>query len=148
MWMLSAHFGTDDGTAVAFSVRAGRARQAVLGATDRVGDEPRLLVDFNRGQPLLSVRGEPVGDRTGNTVHLWGREYRIRRQRWRVKQRFEVTSDDRTVPRLRERSAPNSTVRTFATHSAPGLDPVVTLALIILEARPDRMGILNEVIQH
>ena len=38
----------------------------------------------------------------------------------------------------------NATVRVFTTHSAADLDPIVTLALILVEARPDRMGVLGE----
>jgi hypothetical protein len=41
MWMISSSFHTDDDAAAAFSVQRGRRRQAVLGRTDLVGDEPR-----------------------------------------------------------------------------------------------------------
>jgi hypothetical protein len=148
MWLLGSHFTTEDGSAVAFSTQVGRRRQAVLGSADRVGDEPRLLIDFNRDQPLLSVRGEQVGDRHGGTVRLWKRDYQVRRPRFRSRLRFEVSVGGRTVLRVREQSDRGSTVRTFVTHSATDLDPIVTLALILLEGRPDRMGILNEFIQH
>ncbi|MGF7236469.1 MAG: hypothetical protein ACQSGP_16110 [Frankia sp.] len=148
MWLLSAHFSTENGAAVPFSVQVGRGRQAVLGGADRVGDEPRLLIDFNRGQPLLSVRGERVGERHRDTVRLWKREYHIHRPRFRSRLRYEVAVDECTVLRVRERSRPTSTVRTFVTHSAVELDPIVALGLLLLEGRPDRMGVLNEFLQH
>jgi hypothetical protein len=38
----------------------------------------------------------------------------------------------------------DSTVRTFVTHSDAELDPIVALGLMLLEGRPDKMGILGE----
>ncbi|TDW15790.1 hypothetical protein [Kribbella kalugense] len=147
MWLLSSTFSTDDEAAKAFSVQSGRGRQAVLGKEDRVGDEPRLLVDFNAGQHLLSVRGQQVGDRHKSTVHLWGQDYHIHR-RFRLKAQFDVTNGDRTVLQVRQQSPNDSTVRTFETHSAPDLDPIAALALMLLQARPDKMKVLGELFRH
>jgi hypothetical protein len=130
MWMLSSSFRTDDETAVAFSVQRGRRRQAVLGRTDLVGDEPRLLVDFNKGAPLLSTGGQQVGERRKDTVWLWGEQYRLRRRGLRpLGLRFKATWGDRVVLRVRQKSRTNATVRVFTTHSAADLDPIVTLGL-------------------
>jgi hypothetical protein len=145
MWMLHSSFHTDDETAAAFSVQRGRRRQAVLGRTDLVGDEPRLLIDFNKGAPLFSVGGQQVGERRKDIVSLWGEQYRLRRRGFRpLGLRFEATWGDRVVLRVRQKSRSNATVRVFSTHSAADLDPIVTLGLILVEARPDRMGILGE----
>ncbi|GIH97355.1 hypothetical protein ACFFMN_20195 [Planobispora siamensis] len=146
--LLGSTFGTDDGTAKAFSVPGGRGRQAVLGGADRAGDEPRLLVDFNRGQPLLSARGQQVGERRGNTVRLWEQEYRVHRPRLRTRLRFAVTVGEYDVLQAREHSDPGSTVRTLRTAGDAALDPIVTLALILLVARPDKMGVLYELFRH
>ncbi|MFF9784244.1 MULTISPECIES: hypothetical protein [Streptomyces] len=142
--MISSSFALDGEPCGAFSSQAGRRRQHVLGSTDRIGDEPRLIVDFNKGQPLLSVGGRQVGERHGNTVLLWEQEYRIHRARFRRKLHFSVTAGERTVLKVRETSRHDSTVHTYVTHSDPALDPVAVLGLILLEARPDKMGVLNE----
>jgi hypothetical protein len=145
MWMLSSSFRTDDEAAVAFSVQRGRRRQAVLGRTDLVGHEPRLLIDFNKGAPLFSFGGQPVGERRRDSVSLFGEQYRLRRRGFRpLGLRFDATWDDRVVLRVRQRSRPNATMRIFTTYSAADLDPIVTLGLIVVEARPDRMSILGE----
>jgi hypothetical protein len=144
IWLLSSTFSTDDEAAKAFSVQAGRRRQAVLGRDDRVGDEPRLLVDFNAGHHLLSVRGQQVGERHKGIVRLWGQEYHIHRRRFRSKPQFEVTDGERTVLRVRQQSGRDATVRTFVTHSDAELDPIVALGLMLLEGRPDKMSILGE----
>jgi hypothetical protein len=147
MWMASSFFQLDGEPVGAFASQAGPGRQHVLGSTDRVGDDPRLLVDFNEGQPLLSAHGQPVGERHGNTVLLWEAEYRIRRARFRSKLHFSVTSEERTVLDVRETSRPDRTVHTYVTRSDPALDPVAVLGLILLEARPDKMSVLNELFE-
>lgn len=147
MWMVSSFFQLDGEPVGAFASQAGPRRQHVLGSTDRVGDDPRLLVDFNEGQPLLSAHGQQVGERHGNTVLLWEAEYRIRRARFRRKLRFSVTSEERTVLDVRETSRPDRTVHTYVTRSDPALDPVAVLGLILLEARPDKMSVLNELLE-
>lgn len=147
MWRFGSHFATDDGSAKAFSVQSGPRRQAILGAEDRAGDEPRLQIDFAKGAPLLSVRVQRAGERHKNVVRLWTHEYRIHRRRFRLRIRFEVVAAGGVVLQVVQQSEPGRTVRTLRTHSAPGLDPVVALSLILLEGRPDRMTILNEVIQ-
>ncbi|CAM5403861.1 hypothetical protein [Streptomyces aurantiogriseus] len=144
MWMVSSFFQVDGEPVGALSTQAGRGRQHVLGSTDRVGDEPRLIVDFNEGQPLLSVGGQQVGERHGNTVLLWDQEYRIHRARFRRRLRFTVTAGERAVLRVGETSRPDRTVHTYVTHSDPALDPIAALGLILLEARPDRMSVLHE----
>ncbi|MFF5189390.1 hypothetical protein ACFY30_37435 [Streptomyces sp. NPDC000345] len=144
VWLVSSFFQLDGEPVGAFSAQAGRGRQDVLGGTDRVGDDARLVVDFNEGRPLLSAGGQRVGERHGNTVLLWEQEYRICRARFRRKLRFSVTSRDGTVLEVRETSRPDRTVHTYLTRSDPALDPVVVLGLILLEARPDRMTVLNE----
>lgn len=70
---------------------------------------------------------------------LWSREYRIHRQWLRPKPSFTVTAGESTVLRVHERFRPVEYDRTFDTYSDAGLDPVVTLALILVTARPDRM---------
>jgi hypothetical protein len=145
MWMISSSFHTDDDAAAAFSVQRGRRRQAVLGRTDLVGDEPRLLIDFNKGAPLFSVGGQPVGERRKDKVSLFGEQYRLRRRGFRpLGLRFDATWDDRVVLRVRQQWKPNATVRIFTTYSAADLDPIVTLSLIVVQARPDRMSVLGE----
>ena len=145
MWMISSSFHTDDDAAAAFSVQRGRRRQAVLGRTDLVGDEPRLLIDFNKGAPLFSVGGQPVGERRKDRVSLFGEQYRLRRRGFRpLGLRFDATWDDRVVLRVRQQWKPNATVRIFTTYSAADLDPIVTLGLIVVAARPDRMSVLGE----
>ncbi|MFF5211145.1 hypothetical protein [Streptosporangium sp. NPDC000396] len=146
--LLSSTFGLYGEPPGAFAVQAGRGCQSVLGSGDLVGDEPRLLIDFTEGRPLLSVRGEQVGERRKNTVRLWGQEYHIHRSRFRQKLHFAVTVGERTVLRAREHSNPKATVRTLRTDSDPALDPVVTLALLLLTARPDKMGFLNELFRN
>jgi hypothetical protein len=147
MWTFSSFFQLDGEPVGAFAAQAGPGRQQVLGSTDRVGDDPRLLVDFNEGQPLLSAHGQLVGERHGNTVLLWEAEYRIRRARFRRKLHFSVTSEERTILDVRETSRPDRTVHTYVTRSDPALDPVAVLGLILLEARPDRMSVLNELLE-
>ncbi|MFD2415139.1 hypothetical protein [Amycolatopsis pigmentata] len=144
MWRFGSHFSSEDGTARAFSVQSGPRRQAVLGGQDRVGDEPRLVIDFARGRPLLSARGQQVGERHKNVVRLWTREYRIHRRRFRTRLRFDVIVAESVVLEVCQQSEPGRTVRTLETHHAPDLDPLVVLSLILLEGRPDRMTILNE----
>jgi hypothetical protein len=145
MWMISSSFHTDDDAAAAFSVQRGRRRQAVLGRTDLVGDEPRLLIDFNKGAPLFSVGGQPVGERRKDKVSLFGEQYRLRRRGFRpLSLRVDATWDDRVVLRVRQQWKPNATVRIFTTYSAADLDPIVTLGLIVVAARPDRMSVLGE----
>ncbi|MFB7247381.1 hypothetical protein CW362_21940 [Streptomyces populi] len=82
-----------------------------------------------------------MGGRLGNTVRLWSQEYRIHRQWLWPKLLFTVTADGRTVLRVRERFRGNGGARVFDTHSDAALDPVVTLALLLLEGRPHRMGL-------
>ncbi|MCT9094092.1 hypothetical protein N4G70_35380 [Streptomyces sp. ASQP_92] len=147
MWTVSSFFQLDGEPVGAFASQTGAGRQHVLGSTDRVGDEPRLLVDFNEGQPLLSAHGRPVGERHGNTVLLWEAEFRIRRARFRRKLHFSVTSGQRTVLEVRETSRPDRTVHTYVTRSDPALDPITVLGLILLEARPDTMPVLNELLE-
>ncbi|MFD1937567.1 MULTISPECIES: hypothetical protein [Nonomuraea] len=146
--LLSSTFSFEGETPGAFAVQAGRGRQSVLSSGDLVGDEPRLLIDFNEGQPLLSVRGQPVGERRKDTVRLRGQAYHIHRSRFRRKLHFAVTVGERTVLQAREHSSPEATVRTLRTDSDPALDPVVTLALLLLTARPDKMGFLNEIFRN
>ncbi|MGW2618473.1 hypothetical protein [Streptomyces sp. NPDC001500] len=88
-----------------------------------------------------------MGERHGNTVLLWEAEYRIRRARFRRKLHFSVTSEERTVLDVRETSRPDRTVHTYVTRSDPALDPVAVLGLILLEARPDKMSVLNELFE-
>ncbi|WP_369030322.1 MULTISPECIES: hypothetical protein [Streptomyces] len=122
------------------SMQAGHRRQRILRGTDRTGiDKPRLLVDFGSGWPMLDDGTRRVGERRGSAVWLWSREYRIHRQWLRPKLCFTVTAGESTVLRVHERFRPVEYDRTFDTYSDAGLDPVVTLALILVTARPDRM---------
>ncbi|KAB1978818.1 hypothetical protein [Streptomyces triticiradicis] len=52
-----------------------------------------------------------------------------------------MTADEHTVLRVRERFRGNDGARVFDTYSDAALDPVVTLALLLLEARPHRMAL-------
>ncbi|MDF2273299.1 hypothetical protein P2Q00_49140 [Streptomyces coacervatus] len=47
----------------------------------------------------------------------------------------------RTVLRVRERFTRNGGARVFDTRSNAALDPVVALALLLLEGRPHKMGL-------
>ncbi|MGI5456471.1 hypothetical protein ACQEWB_25565 [Streptomyces sp. CA-249302] len=125
------------------SLQDGQQRQAIWRGSDpSVGGDPRLKVDFSSGPALLyadRAQRRQVGERLGNTVRLWSEEYRVHRQWLWPKLSFTVTTGGRTVLRARERLRPADGARTFDTHSDPSLDPVVTLALILLEGRPHRM---------
>ncbi|MEV6168071.1 hypothetical protein AB0L99_07575 [Streptomyces sp. NPDC051954] len=124
------------------STQAGHHRQAIRRGTDRWGiDEPRLLVDFNGGLPLLFADGQQVGGRHRNTVRLWSQEYDIHRQWLWPKLRFTVTAGESAVLRVRERLGRDGGARVFDTQSDAGLDPLITLALILLEGRPHKMGL-------
>lgn len=141
MRMLVTTLGIDGESATVCSMQAGYQRQRIRLGTDRWGiDEARLLVDFNHGLPLLFEDRRQVGERLGNTVRLWSQEYRIHRQWLWPKLRFTVTNGERTVLRVHERFIRNGGARALDTHSAPELDLVVTLALILLEGRPHKMG--------
>ncbi len=144
MWILSSALLDPEERPLAHSTQLGRARQGVLGREDKVGDEPRVLVDFNPGQPLLSAGGVQIGTRVGKVVTLWGKEYLVRRPWWRSRLHADVVCGERTVLTVRETSRPNVTVRRYAVGIAAGMDPVVALALVVLLARPDRMGVLGE----
>lgn len=73
MWMLSSALMDPQERPFAHSTQLGRARQGVLGAEDKVGDEPRVLVDFNKGQPLLSAGGVQVGAGPGTSSRCGSR---------------------------------------------------------------------------
>lgn len=142
MRMLVTTLAIEGESATVCSMQAGYHRQGIRLGTDRWGiDEARLLVDFNHGLPLLFADRRQVGERLGNTVRLWSREYRIHRQWLWPKLRFIVTDGERTVLQVRERFIRDGGARALDTHSAPALDPVVTLALILLEGRPHKMGL-------
>ncbi|MPY63324.1 hypothetical protein [Streptomyces spongiae] len=128
-------------SATVVSLQAGYRRQSIRRGTDRWGiDEPRLMVDFGSGWPTLDDGRQRVGERLGNTVRLWSREYRIHRQWLWPTLRFTVTTGERTVLRVRERFRRVDGARAFDTYSDAALDPVVTLALLLVTARPDRMS--------
>ncbi|WP_328369954.1 hypothetical protein OG800_44730 [Streptomyces sp. NBC_00445] len=142
MRMLVTTLGIDGASATVVSIQAGHHRQGIRLGTDRWEiDEARLLVDFNHGLPLLLADRQQVGEGLGNTVRLWSQEYRIHRQWLWPKLRFTVTAGERTVLRVHERLRRNDGARALDTHSDPALDPVVTLALILLEGRPHKMGL-------
>jgi len=148
VWMMSSTFSSDEEQVLAFAAQAGSGKQAVLGKGDRVGDDPRLLIDFNTGQPLLSAGGRSVGDRQGADVRINGRQFHIHRNRWRERLRpglrLEVRADDRLVLQVREVSRADSTVHRYVVGRTADLDPIHALAMILLEARPDRMGLFGE----
>ncbi|MFE6828426.1 hypothetical protein [Streptomyces sp. NPDC057690] len=127
------------------SMQAGYQRQAIWRGSDTAVDgDPRLQVDFSSGSALLYADREQrqqVGERLGSTVRLWSQEYRIHRQWLWPKLLFTVTSGERTVLRVRERFRRGGSARRFDTHSDATLDPVVVLALILLEGRPHKMGL-------
>ncbi|MFF1442492.1 hypothetical protein [Streptomyces sp. NPDC058295] len=135
---------TGESTSVV-SMQAGYERQGIWRGSDTLVDgDPRLQVDFSSGSALLyadSPQRQQVGERVGNTVRLWSQEYRIQRQWLWPKLRFTVTVGERTVLRVRERFGRNGGARVFDTHSDATLDPVVTLALLLLEGRPHKMGL-------
>lgn len=45
---------------------------------------------------------------------------------------------------IRETSQPNATVHRYDVGVAAGTDPVVASTLVVLLARPDKMGLLGE----
>ncbi|MFE2533577.1 hypothetical protein [Streptomyces sp. NPDC059371] len=127
------------------SMQAGHQRQAIWRGSDPSGSgDPRLQVDFSGGPALLyadRLQRRQVGERLGNTVRLWSQEYRIHRQWLWPKLLFTVTAGERTVLRVRERFRGDSGARVFDTRSDTALDPVVTLALLLLEGRPHKMDL-------
>ncbi|MFI0967578.1 hypothetical protein ACH4S8_40300 [Streptomyces sp. NPDC021080] len=127
------------------SMQAGHQRQAIWRGSDPSGSgDPRLQVDFSSGSALLyadRLQRRQVGERLGNTVRLWSQEYRIHRRWFWPKLLFTVTSGERTVLRVRERSRGDGGARVFDTRSDAALDPVVALALLLLEGRPHKMGL-------
>ncbi|WIM96436.1 hypothetical protein ACTOB_008632 [Actinoplanes oblitus] len=151
---LSATFSFEpSGTrAGAHAVQEGSGVYGVLAGADRVGDEPRLLIDFNQGRPLLTAHGQQVGERHGDIVRLWGQDYHLRSPRYRswlrLRVRVEVTVAERPVLRAYEQSDPGRTVRTLRAESDPALDPMVALALLLLVTRPDKMGVLGELFKN
>jgi hypothetical protein len=146
MWLVSSVLVDADGRGLVHSVQLGQARQGVLGPDDAVGDEPRVLIDFNRGRPLLTAGGVPIGDRVKDVVILWDQKYRIRRPWWRSQLHADVTCGERTVLTIRETTRPRATVHRYDLQVAPDLDSIVTLTLTILLARPDKMGVLGELL--
>ncbi|MGW1783148.1 hypothetical protein ACWCQQ_29015 [Streptomyces sp. NPDC002143] len=128
--------------ATVVSTQAGHQRQKIWRGTDRWGiDEPRLMVDFGSGRPMLDDGRQRVGERLGNTVRLWSQEYHIHRNWLWPRLRFTVTAGERTVLRVRERFRRVGSARAFDTYSDAALDPVVTLALLLATGRPDKMRI-------
>ncbi|MGW6906208.1 hypothetical protein [Streptomyces sp. NPDC054940] len=141
MRMLTTTLRIAGESATVVSLQAGHHRQAIWRGSDpSVKGQHRLLVDFNNGRPLLYADRQQVGERLGDAVRLWSQEYRVNRQRLWPKLRFTVTAGERTVLRVRERFRRNGGARVFDTHSDAALDPVVTLAVLLLEGRPHRMG--------
>ncbi|GAB7109867.1 hypothetical protein JCM4814A_81820 [Streptomyces phaeofaciens JCM 4814] len=126
------------------AMQVGYQRQAISRGSDpAVNGGPRLQVDFSSGQALLYAdrpQRQQVGERLGNTVRLWSKEYRVHRRRLWPKLLFTVSAGERTVLRVRERFGRNGGARVFDTHSDAALDPVVALALLLLEGRPHTMG--------
>ncbi|WP_158997660.1 hypothetical protein [Streptomyces aureus] len=125
------------------AMQNGHDRQGIWLGSDPAGSRgPRLQVDFSSGSARLYAdkpQKQQVGERSGNTVRLWSQEYRLHRQWLWPRLNFRVTVGEHTILRVRERFRRSGGARVFDTHSDAALDPVVTLALLLLEGRPDKI---------